>query len=90
MCCANCCSTPSRQPDAETLSFLIDDAVHQLGLIRSRLYPLLGFVIDQCEIVDSSISNHTDKLFAETMLVTVRDLRDQVIDVQELLQRGKP
>ncbi len=89
MCCPNCCSTPSRQPDAEGLQFLVDDAIEQISHIRSRLYPALQFVISQVEIEESKVAHDSSRMFAETMLVTIRDLRNHVCDVHEMLRRGK-
>jgi hypothetical protein len=83
------CNTCPQTPDHKALQDKIDDAAYQLGLIRSRLWPVFNFVISQCEINDTIEKNPDDKMFAETMLVSIRDLRNQVIDVQELLQGAK-
>lgn len=84
----NKCPHLTQHPDPAALQFLIDDAAYQLGLIRSRLYPLLHFVI--VEIEESKVTHDSSRMFAETMLVSIRDLRDQICDVHELLQGRKP
>ena len=84
--CKNC-NHPTPQPDQEALQFLIDDAVEQISHIRSRLYPLLHFVISQVEVEESRVAHDSSRLFAETMLVTIRDLRNQICDVQEMLRK---
>lgn len=82
-------TTTTHQPDSATLQFLIDDAVEQISHIRSRLYPLLHFVISQVEVEESKVAHDSSRMFAETMLVTIRDLRNQICDVHEMLQRRR-
>jgi hypothetical protein len=83
------CNTCPHTPDHKALRYKITDAAYQLGLIRTRLFPLLDFAISQCEIHDNLEKDPCDKMFAEVMLVSIRDLRNQVVDVLELLQGAK-
>lgn len=84
--CNNCPQTPQSAPD--TLLFLVDDVTEQISHIRSRLYLLLNFVISQVEIEEAKAPHDSSRMFAETMLVSIRDLRNHVCDVHGLLQRG--
>jgi len=83
------CNTSPHSPDHDDLSSLIDDAAYRIDLIRTRLWPVFDFVISHRESHDRVKRDSCDRLFAEVMLVSIRDLRNQVIDVQELLQGAK-
>jgi len=84
--CNTCPHSPDHEALRHALQYKINEAAYELNLIRTRLFPLLDFAISQCDINDNLKKNPSDKMFAEVMLVSIRDLRNQVINVQELLQ----
>lgn len=86
--CTNC--PHKSDPNLLDLQIAHEDALFMLANIRSHFYILFDYVIGHSEKTDQSIQNHADRLFADNMVVAVRDMRNSVIDVQELLQRGKP